>query len=60
MADGQIFEEPKKGLLARLLRSVLGTRTIKGTVRRREELNLLVLRMEAGPTRGGVCAPHGC
>jgi hypothetical protein len=54
VADGQIFEEPKKGLLARLLPRLLGTRTIKGTVRRREQLNLLVPTERAESARAAV------
>jgi hypothetical protein len=51
MAGGQIFEEPKKGFLARLFG---GTKRIDASVRRREQLSLTVPADKADVVRAAV------
>jgi hypothetical protein len=50
MADGQIFEQPKRGLLSRLL----GTKRISGSVTRREQLSLTVPAGKADVVQSAV------
>lgn len=54
MADGQIFEEPGKGWLARLTGALLRPSRGRRTVRRREQLNLTVPADKADAVRAAI------
>jgi hypothetical protein len=53
MSEGQIFEEPRKGWLSRLLSRRLSV-TAQSSVRRREQLSLTVPADKAEPLRAAV------
>ena len=54
MSDGQIFEEPRKGWLARFVGGLVASRTVRRPVQRRESLSLTVPADKADALRAAV------